>query len=83
LSIGAFSRSKIGSPVERALEALVAAEWDTLRLLLHPYMRWRWPDGASTRGRTPVIGELTKQAEPPAAPASVELRDGWIYRWIS
>jgi len=65
----------------RVHAAIVAREWDTVRLLLHPYLHWTDSRGSQVRGRTKVMAMLQQAAEPPAVPASVELRDGQIYRW--
>ena len=68
-------------PDEHLLQALDIGDWAKVRLLLHPYSRWRWPDGTETRGRNRVMEALRNAAEPLSAPESVELRDGQIYRW--
>jgi len=41
---------------------------------------WTGSDGRTMRGRSKVIAALAHAAEAPAPPASVELRDGQIYR---
>jgi hypothetical protein len=66
--------------VAQAHAAIVASDWDTLRLLLHPYLHWTDADGSVTRGRTNVLAMLSR-VDPPRPPASVELRGGQIYRW--
>ena len=73
---------------ESAVHAVYAALADrdvaALRLLLHPYLHWTGPDRRTIRGRTKVLGLLlSDRRQPPAAPESVELRDGQIYRWQS
>ena len=67
-----------GRPVELAeavIEALEAGDEQTLTALLHPYLHWT-EGGTSIRGRIRVLA-----GPPPEPPASVELRDGQIYRW--
>jgi hypothetical protein len=61
-------------------DAMLARDWDRLRLMLHPYLRWTASDGSQLRGRTKVMARL-QSAAPPAPPVAVELRDGQIYRW--
>lgn len=62
-----------------ALEALRRRDWEALRPLVHPYVRWAGPDGSTARGRTKLLAVL---AETPAIAAIEvdELRDGQIYR---
>lgn len=60
---------------------MVDADWPTVRLLLHPYLRWTGTDGLTVRGRTKVLALLREEGPPPEPPAAVELRDGQIYRW--
>jgi hypothetical protein len=66
--------------IERALEAIGQRDWASLRLVLHPYVRWQDGD-TSIRGRTKVMGHLRvhPQVQPPG---SWEVRDGQIYRWV-
>jgi hypothetical protein len=67
--------------VNAALQAMRQRDWDTLRPLLHPYLHWVEGD-TRLRGRTKVLAHL--EASPaPAPPASWELRDGQIYRWVA
>jgi len=67
--------------VTRAVhEAMLECDWEGLRPMLHPYLRWTAADGTQLRGRTKVIARL-RTAAPSAEPAAVELRDGQIYRW--
>ena len=63
-----------------ACEAMLAQDWDALRLLLHPYLHWTTAEGARVRGRTKVMERL-QNAAPPGEPYAVELRGGQIYRW--
>jgi hypothetical protein len=60
--------------------AVIARDWGTLRLLLHPYLHWTETDGHTLRGRTRVLAML-EQSSTPAPPSAVVLRDGQIYRW--
>jgi hypothetical protein len=68
---------------QRAYAAMVAADWDAVRPMLHPYLHWTDSNGKTTRGRSKVMALLEQAAEPPAEPAVIELRDGQIYRWYS
>jgi hypothetical protein len=61
-------------------DAMLARDWDRLRLMLHPYLHWTAADGSQLRGRSKVMDRL-QSATPSAPPAAVELRDGQIYRW--
>jgi Domain of unknown function (DUF4440) len=70
----------VGELTRAAHEAMLARDWEGLRLILHPYLHWTGADGSRLRGRTKVIERL-QNAEPPVEPAAVELRDGQIYRW--
>jgi hypothetical protein len=66
--------------VRAAYDAMLARDWDRLRLMLHPYLHWTASDGSRLRGRSKVMDRL-QSATSPARPAAVELRDGQIYRW--
>jgi len=66
--------------VRRAHEAMRSRNWDNLRLLLHPYLRWTRSEGRTVRGRTKVMAMLVER-DPPMWPTSVEVRDDQIYRW--
>ena len=72
--------SLVAEVTATAREAMLARDWDRLRLMLHPYLHWTAADGARLRGRTKVMAWL-EHAAPPAQPIAVELRDGQIYRW--
>ena len=62
-----------------AVAALGQREWELLKRLLHPYVRWT--DGTTAiRGRTKVLAYLADRAVT-NLPARYELRDGQIYRW--
>jgi len=66
---------------ERALEQ-EALRGAVVRLHLHPYLRWQGEDGKWLRGRTTVLERL-RSGGTPRPPASVELRDGQVYRWFA
>ena len=66
--------------VRAAHDAMLARDWDRLRLILHPYLHWTAFDSSRLRGRSKVMVRL-QSATPPAPPDAVELRDGQIYRW--
>lgn len=68
--------------VAETLSAIAEKDWDDLRLRLHPYLRWTWPDGSTTRGRLNVMDALRRN-DTPDIPSWFELRDGQIYRWNS
>jgi hypothetical protein len=59
--------------VRDVLEVAAHRDWDSLRLMLHPYLHWTPADGETVRGRNNVLSLLTN-SPPPQAPASVELR---------
>jgi hypothetical protein len=65
---------------QQAHAAIVAGGWDTVRPLLHPYLYWT-DAGGTLRGRSKVMAKLEHAAKAPAEPASIQLRDGQIYRW--
>jgi hypothetical protein len=48
---------------------------------LHPYVRWVRADGTLVRGRRKVLELLDREGRP-RDPASVELRDGQLLRWV-
>jgi hypothetical protein len=67
-------------PTAAAWAAMDAGEWGELRELLHPYLHFT--DGrTSLRGRSQVIAHLRDHPRP-RPPASVEVRDGQVYRWL-
>lgn len=66
---------------QRAHAAILAADWDALRPLLHPYLHWTDRNGKTLRGRSKVLAMLEQAAQAPAEARSIELRDGQIYRW--
>ena len=66
--------------VAEVLDALSRGDWQRMRLALHPYLHWICEDGTVLRGRRRVLEQLA-EAPPLGPPASVELRDGQIYRW--
>jgi hypothetical protein len=66
---------------DEVLAAISRRDEEALRALLHPYLHWTDASGATVRGRTKVLARI--RAAPPAGPpASVELRDGQVYRWV-
>jgi len=67
--------------VRRALDALSACDESEIREALHPYLHYTRADGTVLRGRARLLAELDGRVPP--APASVELRDGQIYRWVA
>ncbi len=79
--------SRVNEDAASAVQAVYAALADhdgaKLRPLLHPYLHWVGSDGVTIRGRTRVLALLNDRATPPEPPATVELRDGQIYRWQS
>jgi hypothetical protein len=68
------------SLVQEAMSAVLMKDWDSLRLKLHPYVRWTLPSGRVAMGRNSVLAMLAK-TDPPREPASHAVRDGQIYRW--
>lgn len=67
---------------ERAMELIAQRDWAAIREVLHPYLHWTRADGSTLRGRSKLIASLEAGRPVPAPPASVELRDGQIYRWV-
>ena len=67
--------------MSNVLDAIERGDWERLKRLLHPYVRWTTAVEEELRGRRQVIARLAKDP-PPAPPAWHELRDGQIYRWI-
>ena len=66
--------------IEEALGAIGHRDWESLRLMLHPYVHWK-DGGTSICGRTKVMAHL--RVHPQARrPGSWEVRDGQIYRWV-
>lgn len=61
--------------IETARDVIARRDWDTLRRVLHPYLRWTTVGGQTLRGGGNVIAELARAGTPPAA-AAVEFRDG-------
>lgn len=68
--------------VDRFRAAMAAGDAGSARLALHPYVQWTAATGSVVRGRVNVLAGLPVGSAP-ALPASVELRDGQIYRWAS
>lgn len=67
-------------PTALAWNAMDSGDVDTLRELLHPYVRFEDGDVA-LRGRTKVLAHL-REHPVPRPPARTEVRDGQVYRWI-
>ena len=67
---------------EAVRDAIAHGDGETLRLLLHPYLRWTREDGMVLRGRRNVLAMLEGNG-PPDPPSDVELRDGQVYRWMA
>jgi hypothetical protein len=65
--------------VRQVLAAAERHDQMALKALLHPYLHWSEPR-IELRGRVKVLARLAA-APAPKPPASVELRDGQIYRW--
>jgi hypothetical protein len=59
---------------------MVDGDWEGPRLL-HAYLHWTDSHGSTVRGRNTVMAMLERAGTAPAPPASIELRDGQIYRW--
>jgi len=67
-------------PAAAAWAAIDADEWDDVRRLLHPDLRFQ--DGAVTlRGRDAALEHLRSHPTP-KPPAAVVVRGGRLYRWI-
>jgi hypothetical protein len=66
--------------VERLLDALQRGDREAVRGALHPYLRWTRADGTTLVGRNSVL-EMLAEHGGATAPASVEIRDGQVYRW--
>ena len=67
--------------VRAVLDSVGRADWERVRLLLHPYLHWREP-GVALRGRRNVLERLAA-GPAPEPPDEIELRDGQIYRWTA
>jgi Domain of unknown function (DUF4440) len=65
--------------VDEFFAALDRGDRSAVRLALHPYVRWTRADGTVLVGRNRVLEMIA--SDRPSRPASVELRDGQIYRW--
>ena len=66
--------------IAEVLDAAARDDRAALVQLLHPYLHWT-EGGRTIRGRNNVFARLAAGGSP-ALPASYELRDGQIYRWI-
>ncbi|GAA4370229.1 hypothetical protein [Nocardioides caricicola] len=67
-------------PAAAAWDAMDSGEWSDLTTYLHPYLHFTDGDLA-LRGRRNVVAHL-RDHPTPKPPASVEVRDGQVYRWI-
>jgi hypothetical protein len=67
--------------VRAAVLAIERRDWDQLKTLFHPYLRWTCTDGQNIRGRKKVLAHL-EESPPSGPPSDYELRDRQIYRWI-
>lgn len=63
------------------LDAIERRDWERLRRLLHPEVRWTTAVEEHLHGPDEVVS-LLENDPPPAAPAYHELRDGMVVRWI-
>ncbi|GAA0499439.1 hypothetical protein Ade02nite_82960 [Paractinoplanes deccanensis] len=63
------------------LDAVRRGDRAALVVLLHPYLHWT-EGGSTIRGRNKVFARLDG-GPMPVAPASFELRDGQVYRWVA
>ena len=66
-------------PTAAAWNAMDSGDWDELRDLLHPDVRFRDRDRV-VRGRTHLLAHLRRHPTP-RPPAEVEVREGRVYRW--
>ncbi|HEU5037095.1 MAG TPA: hypothetical protein VFT70_08820 [Nocardioides sp.] len=67
-------------PTAAAWNALDSGDWEGLRDLLHPSLRFVDRD-VDLRGRTKVLAHL--RAHPvPRPPSRTEVREGRVYRWF-
>lgn len=67
-------------PAAAAWNAIDAGEWDRLRDLLHPAVRFT-DGGLVLRGRNQLLAHL--RAHPtPRPPTAVAVRDGQLSRWV-
>ena len=58
------SRAVGADPVHEALAAIHRCDWQRLKPLLHPYLRWTTEEGRTLRGRAKVMGRMVDA--PPA-----------------
>jgi hypothetical protein len=71
---------ELPAPAAAAWDAIDSQEWEALRDLLNPYVRFT--DGAVTvTGRTRLLEHLRGRPTP-RPPRAVEVRDGRLYRWV-
>lgn len=70
---------ELPAPAARAWDLIEKQDWGELRPLLHPHVHWE--DGERVRGRSNLLARL-RDVPTPRPPASVEIRDGQVYRWL-
>ena len=71
---------ELPEPTALAWDLIELRDWDGVRPLLHPYLRFH--DGkVEVRGRSRLL-ELLVASPTPRPPRMVEIRDGQIYRWV-
>ena len=67
------------APAAQAWGLLEKQDWQGVRPLLHPYLRFDDGD-VCVRGRSRVLDHL-RDHPTPRPPTEVEVRDGQVYRW--
>lgn len=70
----------VDSVAREVTAAIERQDWDHLCAILHPYLHWTLRDGQTLRGRRNVLAYLSHATA--GLPASMELRDGQVYRWV-
>jgi hypothetical protein len=70
------------SVVRDTLDAAAGRDRETLRLNLHPYVRWKLASGETLNGRNTVL-EMLAESPPPGEPVTYEVRDGQICGWTA
>jgi hypothetical protein len=48
--------------VRAAHDAMLASDWDRLRLILHPYLHWTAADGSRLRGPDQGYGSVAERS---------------------
>ncbi len=78
--VGAFCcTDPVDQVVRDTLAALEHRDWELMKRVLHPYVRWT-QDTTTIQGRTKVLAYLAEH-DAASPPTGCELRDGQIYRW--